>query len=372
MRAAGRVRSWAVCFSVLMLGNATVEPRIGHADGTHDPGPKVVLITIDGLRWQELFGGAEHSLITTPAGGVRDQDDCNQRFWNPAGDQRRKLLMPFFWKTIHGNGVVYGDPDHNSTVRVTNKLYFSYPGYSELLTGYADARIKSNAKIPNPNMTVLEWLNNKPKWAGRVAVFGSWDVFPFIVNQRRSGLFVNAGWNIPVTNPASARHVLYRELPRVWHNVRYDYLTFAAASDHIRNHQPRVLYVAFGETDDWAHEGRYDLYLDAAFRTDRYILRLWNQLQQDPFYKGRTSLIITTDHGRGDTQVGWKSHGVDVPGSDRIWIAVLGPGVQRRQSDQRQLTQSQVASTLAALIGEDYCSSQPRAAPPLPDIRVSK
>jgi len=169
-----------------------------------------------------------------------------------------------FWKAIPGTGLVYGDPDRKSGVRVAHKLYFSYPGYSELLTGYADTRVKSNAKIPNPNTTVLEWLNNKPAWAGQVAVFSSRDVFPFIVNQRRSGLFVNAGWNIRVTNPSAPRHILYRKLSRVWHNVRYDYLTLAAAVDHIQNHKPRVLYVAFDETNDWAHTGRYDLYLDVA------------------------------------------------------------------------------------------------------------
>lgn len=333
---------------------------------------KVVFITIDGLRWQELFNGADRSLIASQLGGVRDQPACHARFWRNDLNQRRRLLMPFFWNSIVPNGIVYGNPAENSSVRVTNKLYFSYPGYNELLTGFADPKIRSNNKTPNSNITVLEWLNRQPRLSGQVAVFSSWDVFPFIVNQQRSRLFVNAGWELPSGSQTPHLQNLYRELPRVWHNVRYDYLTHTAAADHIRKHHPRVLYVAFGETDDWAHEGRYDLYLDAAFRTDRYIARLWQQLQQDPFYAKKTSLILTTDHGRGDTQIGWKSHGADVPGSDRIWIAMLGPYLHKPQRPTSDLTQAQIAASIAALMGEDYCAFQKRAALPIPGIRHPK
>ena len=117
------------------------------------------------------------------------------------------------------------------------------------------------------------------------------------------------------------------ELPHYWDNIRYDYFTFRGAEESIKRDKPRVLYVAFGETDDWAHAGRYDLYLDAARRTDDYIERLWKTMQSLPQYAGKTSLLITTDHGRGDTLTGWKSHGTDHPGSDEIWIALLSPDI---------------------------------------------
>lgn len=46
-------------------------------------------------------------------------------------------------------------------------------------------------------------------------------------------------------------------------------------SERSINSPPRVLYLLLGAGDEWAHEGRYDLYLDATTRADRFIERIW-------------------------------------------------------------------------------------------------
>ena len=84
------------------------------------------------------------------------------------------------------------DRPSGARAAILNGKKFSYPGYSELLVGFHDPRIDSNAKRPNPNSTVLEFVNRQPAMRGRVAAFGSWDVFPYIVNEERSGILVNA------------------------------------------------------------------------------------------------------------------------------------------------------------------------------------
>jgi hypothetical protein len=84
-------------------------------------------------------------------------------------------------------------------------------------------------------------------------------------------------------------------------------------------------------------------------------------------YAGRTALILATDHGRGNTGENWTSHGEKVPESDQIWMAVMGPGVAPLGArDGLKVTQSQVAATIAMLLGEDYNAAQPKAAKPLP------
>jgi hypothetical protein len=137
----------------------------------------------------------------------------------------------------------------------------------------------------------------------------------------------------------------------------------------MKTKKPRVFYISFGETDDWAHEGRYDHYLATAHQTDIQIERLWTLLQSMPEYAGKTSLVMTTDHGRGDTRVEWKSHGKDIPGSHLIWMTVLGPdtpplGVR----ENVEVTQSQVAATVAALLGQDYAGVVGKTGKPLPGI----
>ncbi len=342
----------------------------------------VVLVTMDGLRWQELFLGADKRLMNRDAGGVRDADALEKQFWRESPIERREQLMPFFWANVAEQGIVFGNPEEESRAVVTNGLYFSYPGYSELLCGFADPAIDSNAKKNNPNVTVLEWLNLQPSFRGKVAAFCSWDVFPFIINRQRSGVPVNAGWEpmVDVLSPTdhadpelrAARQRLEQldrvgeQMPHVWQNVRYDYLTFRVAEEYVRLNKPRVLYLSLGETDDWAHEGRYDLYLDAARRNDDYIRQLWTLLQSMPEYQNNTTLIITTDHGRGDDRVGWKSHGRDVADCNFIWIAVLGPNIQADAEKPPQVTQSQIAATVAAAVGENFRADHAQASAALP------
>ncbi|MCA9118700.1 MAG: alkaline phosphatase family protein [Planctomycetaceae bacterium] len=356
----------AVC-SLLVLSQAV------SASATETTTKHVVLITIDGLRWQEVFAGADERLLSRETGGVRDVDKIRNEFWAESPLERRTRLMPFLWEVIAKKGQLFGDVDAASVVRVTNGRYFSYPGYNEILCGFGDETIDSNAKRPNKNITVLEWLNQNVRYRSRVAAFGSWDVFPYILNQERSGIYVNSGWqDLEVFDDERDRkqwNQLANSLPRVWTGVRYDAFTARGATEYLRVKRPRVLYVALGETDDWAHDGRYDLYLDAALRSDQYIQELWDTCQRLDEYRNKTTFVITTDHGRGDVRDGWKSHGVSVPGSEYIWIAVLGPDTEAiGQRMNVTVTQSQVAATVAALLGEDFSALDSRIAPPIPGI----
>ncbi|MEZ6059254.1 MAG: hypothetical protein R3C19_02720 [Planctomycetaceae bacterium] len=336
----------------------------------------VILVTLDGLRWQEVFAGADEAMMNDDFGKVKDLPRLKRRYERPTATERREVLMPFLWNTIAKHGTLLGNPEDDSEVVVTNRLNFSYPGYSEILCGVVDPGIDSNSKINNPNVTVLEWLSRREPFRGHVAAFCSWDVFPFIINEERSGISVNAGWE-PLASGAGENSAVLRELdeigselPQYWDNVRYDYFTFRGAQECLTKQRPRVLYVSLGETDDWAHAGRYDLYLDAAWHNDDYIRRLWETAQSLPQYRDKTSLVITTDHGRGPDRVEWKNHGEDVPDCERIWIAVLGPDTDPGAAAIARATQSQVAATVAALLGLDFRSDIPAAAPPLPVCAV--
>ena len=122
-----------------------------------------------------------------------------------------------------------------------------------------------------------------------------------------------------------------------------------------------------GETDEWAHARRYDCYLESAFNSDRFLRRLWEAAQSMPEYANNTSLVVTTDHGRGGTLGDWTNHGQDVPGAEHLWIAVMGPDTPALGVRENvEVTQGQTAATVAALVGEDYKAAVPKAAPPLP------
>lgn len=324
----------------------------------------VFLITLDGLRWQELFSGADEKLIRHDI-FVENGDALSELFWDDDFKIRRDRLMPFFWRTIATEGQLYGNRMLDCPVNLTNNQWFSYPGYNEILVGYDDPAIDSNSKIPNPNKTVLEYVNDMETFNGKVAAFGSWDVFPYIINEERSGIPVNAGFE-----PASSASLTDRELflndlqeqiPSPWSTVRLDAFTHHFALEHIKKTLPRLVYIAYGETDDFAHNGKYDAYLKSARQTDAFIEELWQFVQKHGYYKDKTTFVITTDHGRGTEPINtWRSHGTDIKGADEIWIAVLGPDTPAlgEVSGCEQLYQNQVAKTAAHFLGVNYTNQK--------------
>jgi hypothetical protein len=162
---------------------------------------------------------------------------------------------------------------------------------------------------------------------------------------------------------------LKAETPHIWEDEAFDSIPFYTSLEYLKARQPRVLYLSLGETDDWAHAGNYTEYLNAAHRVDDYLAILWKTVQSMPAYKGKTSLIFSPDHGRGELS-DWKSHGEKIPDSKYIWMAFLGPGTAAlgERSQIPDATQSQLAATLAALLGEDYNSSVPQSGKPLKDV----
>ncbi len=334
----------------------------------------VVLITTDGLRWEELFTGAEKALISREIGGVTDVKSIEAKFWRETPEERRAALMPFMWNTIAKEGQIFGNRLKGSSAQITNTMKFSYPGYNEILTGFADPAIDSNAKRPNLNFTVLEWLHRKPEFSGKVAAYSGWDVTPYIVNRERCGFPVMGGWEpLPEPEPNERQKLLNELLADTTRQNPaeiYDSFVYQAAREHILHRQPRVMFIGFLETDAWGHAGRYDHLLTSAHTVDQYIQRLWELMQSMDQYRGKTTFIISTDHGRGSGPVNWKNHGASIEGAEDIWIAVIGPDTpplgERTNCDR--VTQSQIAATLAALLGEDYHSAVPQSGAPIADV----
>lgn len=320
----------------------------------------IVLITLDGMRWQEIFRGAD-SILVDDTGMIETPGSLLGDFWNENPLERRKILMPFFWKTLASKGQLYGNRAYGNNVNNSNKMWFSYPGYNEVLSGFADdERINSNSKINNPNVTLLEHFNKMPEYKGKVLAFGSWDVFPFIVNEERSGVPVNAGFDKAVGSDLTEKELMINrmqdEIRGPWEEVRLDPFTHHYAMESMRKYKPRILYIAYGETDDWAHGNHYDQYLWSAKQTDAYIKEVWEFIQSDPQYKDKTTMIITTDHGRGTSKTSWKGHGSGIPDAGEIWMAAIGPDTPASGEMKLvgQWNSAMIARTIFQLLGMEY------------------
>ncbi len=344
-------------------------PAVVHAQAPASARSKyVILVMTDGFRWQELFNGADPELVRTARG--KDSLALRTAFGRDTPEARRAALMPFLWGTVAAHGQILGDSSAGSVAQVTNGLKFSYPGYNEVLTGHADPRIASNRHGSNANRSVFAWLNSQDSLAGQVVAFGGWSAFPRIFNSLHSGVPVYNGSGTVPASSAPPRQtmtgrvmgVLQRFLP---HSTS-DRVVHKAAVAYQRTATPRALFIGFNDTDHWGHVERYDRYLQSAHQVDAFLAEIWANAQANPATRDSTTLIVTTDHGRGDGRE-WIRHGRGVDGAERIWIAAMGPDIPALGVRQgTPTTQSQVAATVAAALGLDWTAVEPKAAMALP------
>jgi hypothetical protein len=333
----------------------------------------VILITLDGARHEEVFGGLDLDVLkgTLKKDQQAEASETYKRYWAATPDERRRKLMPFLWKLVTEQGSIVGNPALDSVARLSNKRLFSYPGYAELLLGQAfDAEITSNDPVRNPRETVLERLRRELSLSReQVATFASWDVFNAIAEHTEGAITINAGYETLPGDGADLAVVneLQTQARAPWGDARLDAFTFRLAMAHLATARPRVLYLAFNDTDSWAHEGRYDRLLDAYTQSDRWLEQLWTWLQSQPDYRGRTHLLITTDHGRGHAGDGWRHHGEKYPEADRVWMAFVTPKMSQRGEWRGgpPVSTNQVAATIASWVGVDWNADHPEAGRPI-------
>lgn len=284
----------------------------------------VVLITLDGVRWDEFFAGSPVLPAARPS-------------------------FPRFWARHAERFTVYGDNPTSNRMSACHPSLVSLPGYQTLLSGRVQ-RGADNDCGRVPEETVLERVARE-LGAGEVAAFASWEKVALAAARQPGGFLVDAG-------PAPGDR-----LPP-WPECRWDERTLALALDHLRRRRPRLLYVSLGDSDDWGHAGNLEGYHGALLRYDEWLDGLVAELEAMRGYGERATVVVTTDHGRGAGE-DWAEHGAQWPHSERIWLVAAhlgpsapGPGRPRGRFDQRDLR-----PTLEALLGLRPLSGEGRGAP---------
>jgi len=108
-------------------------------------------------------------------------------------------------------------------------------------------------------------------------------------------------------------------------NYRRDEETSAIALHYLRTHRPRFLFLGLGDTDEYAHKDDYRAYLHALERADHVIGEVAALLAGYEREGRKTTLIVTTDHGRSADFTG---HGEGSPESARVWLVAAGQGIR--------------------------------------------
>lgn len=276
---------------MVALAVATLSGACDGGDYGEDTGENVVLITLDGVRQREMFGTPDPTLS--------------------GGDE--ELAFPLLWESLATEGVMYGDPRRFDVMTTTNDAQVSLPGYMSIFTGYEQPCYDNDCTRVRAE-TVLEFIHRVRGFAKEdVAVFASWEKIGRALEHVVGTIYTDIG---PTPDLV--------DLPP-W-PARWDRDTFAAAMEYLETRRPRLLYIALLDADAWGHAHDYGEYLAALRRYDVWIAEVRTRLAAMGDYGARTTLIVTTDHGRGDGEL-WYDHNSELPGADRVWLYALGPHV---------------------------------------------
>jgi len=327
----------------------------------------LIVVLMDGYRWKELFGGADSLLLFDKKYTSQDSLWLMEKYWANDAIARREKLMPFTWGTIAKQGILMGNRDLGNDVYVKNKYWFSYPGRSETFCGYYDSAVNSNEYPDNPNENVFEFIDKQKDYNKKVVSFASWDAVARILNRNRNKMLINIYGEDVISNNLTP---LQQELNTMQHysidlfgtGERPDAMTYIMAKAYMMTEHPRVMYLDLGDTDEFAHEGQYDLYLNAAYKTDAMLKDLWNFMQQDNFYKDQTALLLIADHGRGYNDE-WTSHGSKIMHSNETYFVGIGAGIPAlgEANTKETIYQETFAQTFANLLGFKFTANHPVA-----------
>jgi hypothetical protein len=148
-----------------------------------------------------------------------------------------------------------------------------------------------------------------------------------------------------------------------------DELTFFMTREIMRKFAPSVLTVVFSDVEA-AHFGSYAMHLAGIRTVDRLCAQLWQEVEQNPAYRGQTTLLVLPEFGRdpdGSSTNGFFNHRANEESTRDTWMLALGAAVDRPQVVERPIRHVDLCPTLASLLG---CKPLEMQGEPLPEFHA--
>jgi len=321
---------FALACATFALANCIVAAPKEHADKLSGPmrpaeeAVAIVLVTLDGVRWQEVFEGVDARLAA--AHGLADEQVVSAR-----------QLLPNLYAIIDRHGAALGAPGYGAPISASGPNFLSLPGYAELFSGRTVTGCDDNQCRGVSAHTIIEELSaGLPADAGEVAAITSWPEIAKVTSYAGANAAVSSGRHGGSHREAFARDAEGARLLALAENAphalgdpdfRPDSLTADIAIYHLKAHRPRFLFLGLGEPDEFGHMNDYGGYLAALRRADARLAEIDVQLQRLAERGTRTALFVTADHGRADSFV---NHGGAYPESARVWLVAAGSALRGR------------------------------------------
>lgn len=301
------------------------EPKNAAADA-------VILVTLDGVRWQEVFEGIDRA---------RTKEEAMDA----------PHLWPNVYRLLRERGVALGGG--NVPISATGPNFMSLPGYTEILMGHSPVACGDNDCGPVKEPTLVDEILNGGHQA---AVVASWERLERAVAKDPRDAFVTTGRNGGTKSAhegALGRRVAAYQKTKPepgGGDFRLDRYTGEIGLAVLRERHPTFLMIGLGEPDEYAHGNDYPGYVRSLRACDAFLGELFKVLDAMGERGARTAVFVTADHGRGHD---FQNHGGGYVESARTWLLAFGAGIEARGVTQlnepRHL--ADIAPTMRTLLG---------------------
>jgi hypothetical protein len=273
----------------------------------------IFVIVVDGPRYSETWGDASHFYVPRMSEYMASQGVVNTQFFN--------------------DGQTY-----------------TVPGHTAIASGNYQDMNNSGLDLPSHPTIFQLWLKATGNSANLAWLVTSKDKLQVLANSS------DPSWK----NKYMASTNCGVNGAGLGSGYREDSLTNIALMNVISANHPHLLLVNFREPDFSGHQSNWLNYLKGIKDTDEYVYQIWNLIQTDPFYKDKTSLFVTNDHGRHLDTIsgGYPSHGDGCEGCRHINFYAFGPDFKKNKiiSTPRELID--ISATIAAMMRFDKTSMQ--------------
>ncbi|WP_343634378.1 alkaline phosphatase family protein [Fluviicola sp.] len=218
---------------------------------------------------------------------------------------------------------------------------FTIPGHTAICTGNYQSITNDGTQLPYYPSFFQAYLKSTGDLYTQCAIVGSKDKLRVLSNcldpdwQNQYRPFFNCGVNGDGTG-----------------GYRADSVTLQQALNTLSSNQPKLMLIAFKDPDYFAHQSDSLRYIDAIQKTDQYVGVIWNYIQNSAFYKDKTTLIITNDHGRHLDWIpgGYTTHGDDCEGCRHIEFLALSPDFKSNVQFSKEYDQVDIPATIKELL----------------------
>ncbi len=283
----------------------------------------VVVITLDGVRWHEVFEGVDAKL-------------ASEHQLPPEAVVPANALMPRLHAIIAERGAALGAPGHGAGISASGPNFLSLPGYAELLSGKSATACADNQCVGAGVHTIIEEMSAIAASGADVAAVTSWSDIAKVTSLNGCRAAISSGRHAGANRELFARDAEGARLLSLGESAprgvgdpdfRPDALTAELAIHHLSAQAPRFLFLGLGEPDEFGHMNDYAGYLDSLRRADARIAEVDAELARLEARGTRTALFVTADHGRADSFV---NHGAPYPESARVWLVAAGSAIGAR------------------------------------------